>query len=205
MAGPSSLLLRTSCLVGGKSAAFVEPGCTVNIGPGVFDKDPLFVEPSAHDLHLTWNSPCRNRGDNFVPGVTVEDGEEDPRIAEGRIDIGADEFFPHLYHLRKVIPGQSIHIRLIADPGTDPARLAMSTSMVDPPRPTLFGDLYLVLPSDWREDIGPVPANGVLIYPFNVPAAWVAGEEYYFQALLGPIMDPRSELTNLMTLLVETP
>jgi hypothetical protein len=60
---------------------------------GNISQDPLFVNPSAYNYHLQFPSPCINAGDPaFVgePGETDIDG--DPRVAYGRVDMGADEF-----------------------------------------------------------------------------------------------------------------
>jgi nitrous oxidase accessory protein NosD len=62
-------------------------------GPGNIDADPLFADLSADDTHLLPGSPCRNGGDpmgGMADGTLDPDG--DPRILEGRIDMGADEF-----------------------------------------------------------------------------------------------------------------
>ena len=202
-ANPSSLTISFSCIKGGRPMVVRSPGCTITQGKGMIDDDPLFVEPEHHDLHLQADSPCRNAGDNNAPGITEEDIEEDPRIANDRVDMGGDEFHLHLYHLRKIIPGDLIHIRIVGEPLTPRVTLLMDRDMIDPPKPTVFGDLYLVLPADWRSGIGSIPANGVLIYPMNVPTYWVSGEEYYFQALAGKLFSSRTKLTNLHILRVE--
>jgi parallel beta-helix repeat protein len=56
--------------------------------------DPCFVNPNPpYDLHIKWNSPCRNKGDSngIPPDETDIDGEG--RIKYGRVDIGADEYY----------------------------------------------------------------------------------------------------------------
>jgi parallel beta-helix repeat protein len=58
-----------------------------------FVADPCFVNPnSPYDLHIKWNSPCRNKGDSngIPPDETDIDGEG--RI-NGIVDIGADEYY----------------------------------------------------------------------------------------------------------------
>jgi len=66
-------------------------------GPGVNDVN--------EDYHLTLDSPCIDAGDpNFVPtpGETDIDGE--PRLWDGRIDMGADEYVPSLQVPMKFTP-----------------------------------------------------------------------------------------------------
>jgi parallel beta-helix repeat protein len=56
---------------------------------------PLFLNAAAGDYHLTWYSPCVDEG---KPDST-EEGESDidgnPRVMGGRVDMGADEDYPH--------------------------------------------------------------------------------------------------------------
>ncbi|GAG54290.1 unnamed protein product, partial [marine sediment metagenome] len=54
--------------------------------------DPQFVDPANDDYHLLLNSPCIDAGDptGDYTGQTDIDGE--PRVINGRVDIGADEY-----------------------------------------------------------------------------------------------------------------
>jgi len=59
-------------------------------GVGNLSIDPLFVDVSNGDLHLSPDSPCINAGNNaYAQGTTDSDGN--PRIAGGTVDIGAYE------------------------------------------------------------------------------------------------------------------
>lgn len=63
-----------------------------NLPPGSDDisVDPLFVSLEQGDLHIQPASLCRNAGDNSIVIDSVDiDGQ--PRIADARVDIGADE------------------------------------------------------------------------------------------------------------------
>lgn len=61
-------------------------------GEGNINLDPRFVDAEGGDFHLTAASPCRNTGD---PESTITDDlDGDTRPAEGRSDVGADEFVP---------------------------------------------------------------------------------------------------------------
>jgi len=169
---------------------------------GNISADPLFVDAALGDLHLTLSSLCCEAGDNasVPPGVT-EDFEGDPRIASGTVDMGADEFHDHLYHLGNVVPGGLIHFRVIGTP-TAPVTLARGSGMQDPPQNTPYGDLLLAWPIR-SATIGAIGADGYLIFPWTVFSSWQPGEDHPFQALIGPLGNPASRLTNLMVLIVE--
>ena len=130
-------------------------------GTGNIDADPLFVNSAARDFHLTWDSPCRDAGDNTASGLPSVDFEGDPRIHDGTADMGADEFHPHLYHAGDVVPGGPVDIKIIGPPAA-PVTLALGSGIQDPPQPTPYGDLYLAFPLT-QFKLGAVQANGVLV------------------------------------------
>jgi hypothetical protein len=59
-------------------------------GEGNIDADPQFVDPGSGDLHLTWTSPCVNRG--TAEEAPADDLDGDLRPCMGSVDMGADEF-----------------------------------------------------------------------------------------------------------------
>jgi len=61
-------------------------------GTGNINTNPLFVDSSAGDYHLSVNSPCIDAGDSSyspAPGETDIDGQ--PRLMGDRVDMGSDE------------------------------------------------------------------------------------------------------------------
>ncbi len=198
---PSTFQASFSALRGGQSAIHVEPGCTLHWGSGMIDVDPRFVEPAAGDLHLRFDSPCKDVGDGTVPDLPSLDIEGDPRIAGSDVDMGADEFHPHLYHLGSVQPGNLISIRVLGTPAA-PVVLALGEGIQDPPQSTIYGDLFLGWPIQ-HFPLGAIPSEGVLLVNTLVPGSWTAGEERPLQALIGPFGNPSSLLTNLLNLTVE--
>ncbi len=54
--------------------------------------DPGLVSPATGDFHLLPGSPCINSGDSAAASATWCDADGHARIADGRVDIGADEF-----------------------------------------------------------------------------------------------------------------
>jgi len=107
-----------------------------------------------------------------------------------------------LYCTGDVIPGGPIEIRVVG-PSGEPVLLALGIGIQDPPQSTTYGDLYLILPVLWQANLGTIPANGILIFPGTVPSSWQTGDEYPIQALVGPIGNPNSSLTNLVVLTVQ--
>ena len=67
------------------SCTMPDPGGTGNIA-----SDPLFADAAAGNYRLQSNSPCLDAGNNaYVAGTTDLDGS--PRIANGKVDMGAYE------------------------------------------------------------------------------------------------------------------
>jgi parallel beta-helix repeat protein len=60
-------------------------------GTGNIDQNPLFVNAAAGNFHLLTDSPCINAGDNSASMLPGTDFEDDPRIIDGIVDMGADE------------------------------------------------------------------------------------------------------------------
>jgi len=66
---PSTVTINYSDVEGGFSAAYVEPGCTLDWGEGMIDNDPLFVSNPDGDYYLSQtstghgsDSPCLDAG-----------------------------------------------------------------------------------------------------------------------------------------------
>ncbi len=165
-------------------------------GLGCIDADPLFADSANNDYHLTRPSPCRNTADNSVVSE-LYDFEGDPRIHDGTVDMGADEFHLHLYSIGDVIPGSPIDVKVVGTPGTTPLTLGLGSGIQDPPQSTPYGDLWLLPPIRPRIPMPDIGGNGLSILIATIPNNWLSGEQYPFQVLAG------SELTNLMVLTVE--
>ena len=171
-------------------------------GTGNIDADPLFADAAGGDYHITWSSTCLDSGDNSVVTESF-DFEGDPRIALGFVvDMGADEYWFHLYHSGSVIPGSTIDLKVVGWP-TAPVTLALADRSVDPPTPTPHGDLHLPWPPLWSGYIGNVPSSGILTLPVTIPPGSTSGDTYYLQALVGQWGGPLTRLTNLGLLTAE--
>ena len=91
-AANDGILNVSYCDVQNGSAGVFLAGGTLNWLTGNIGTDPLFVDPPSDDYHLSAGSPCIDAGDpgGDYTGQTDIDGE--PRVMNGLVDMGADEF-----------------------------------------------------------------------------------------------------------------
>jgi len=168
-------------------------------GTGNINVDPAFADDTHQDYHITYNSPCRNSGTNNAPDLELLDElfdfEGDPRFAEGSVDMGADDFYPHLYYFDK---SYSPYIQVVGEPGMDPVFIIQGSGVQDPPAITPYGDLYLYGPAVFVKRTGPITSSGVFSEKFTNPGHMLPGETYPFQALIGDKSNPDAVLTNLL-------
>jgi nitrous oxidase accessory protein NosD len=172
--GTNTVTILHSDVKGRQASVHMDPGVTLNWGPGMIDADPLFVDGYSHDFHLTWNSPCRNAGINAaVPAAG--DFEGDPRIAHGTVDMGADEFHRHLYYMGDATPGYQVSLNFIGAPG-GAMILFVGSGLLDPPWSTMYGDWYIQFPLLFQGGFGVLPANGVAAFSVwissGIPCPW---------------------------------
>jgi hypothetical protein len=149
-------------------------------GAGNLDADPLFVDAQRGDYHILWGSPCRNAGLANARHPQV-DYEGDTRSS---IDIGADEFAPHLYWTGKNQIGGTVVIQMIGMPGSAPAVLRIGSGVLDPPIPTIWGDWYLEFPG-LRVDLGRLGSNGLASLTYTFPRDFPRPMAFPMQALIG--------------------
>ncbi len=109
LAEDSNALVNYTDVQGGPNDVYIGPDCTLSWGLGNIDVDPCFVEPGYWDANDTpddvnddfWiegdyyllpNSLCIDAGDpNYIPEPNETDIDGNPRIINGRIDMGAYE------------------------------------------------------------------------------------------------------------------
>ena len=199
---PSILTIDYSDVEGGQSAADVEAGSTLSWGAAMIESDPLFAAPLDNDFHLTIDSPCFNSGHNAAAGGDT-DFEGDRRIALSTVDMGADEFYFHLYAVGHALPGGTVEVKIVGFPGTQSVQFAMGWGVNDPPVPTRHGDLWLTRPFVWVRNPGIVPSTGILTFSLVVPSSASQGDMFPYQALVGTWGYTHATLTNLMVLVVE--
>jgi len=91
----------------------------------------------------------------------------DPRIADGTIDMGFDEFHPRLYQTGDPTPGGNIGLRLIGLP-KHPAMLYVAADCLSRPQPTKYG-LWHLEPPLLTIDLGLMPWMGMLKVEKRIP------------------------------------
>ncbi len=152
-------------------------------GTGNFDADPLFADTRFRDYHLTWNSPCIDKGDSSVIQFPAEDFDGGSRMANNQVDVGADEYAPWLYHDKGTIQGAPLTFKTVGVPG-DIVRLGIGTGLLTTPINTSYGKLYLRPPYRYNL-LGTIPSEGILEHETFVPHFWEYDERHYFQAIIG--------------------
>lgn len=160
-------------------------------GTGNINADPYFVEPESGDCHISYESPCRDTGDNNAPSLPEKDNEGDPRIGYGTADMGSDEFYPHLYCTGDFTPGGQVKGKVIGLPHTTPVYVLLSNGVRKNPVNTQWGELWLLSPWVMIGPLWPIPADGVMILAAELPVNIPPPYDVPFQALIG------SELSNL--------
>ncbi|MFH2001896.1 MAG: choice-of-anchor Q domain-containing protein, partial [Planctomycetota bacterium] len=163
----------------------------LNWGVEMIDSDPMFASSNTGDFHLTYNSPCRDAGNNdYITELT--DFEGDPRIWEGKVDIGADEFYKHFYCTGEFKPDGLIQGNLVGLPNAAPTGVFVGSGVLESPLSHMWGNFYLESP--WLLiPLVPIPSNGVLQIPSRLPDT-PAPYDIPMQALIG------WELSNLFVL-----
>jgi hypothetical protein len=179
------------------SVVAMPPSAVIWNAPTMLNANPAFADPANGDYHLTFGSPCKDVGDNSAQSIPTNDFEGDPRTAGGTTDMGADEFHTHLYWVGLASPGATITLKVVGEPFSPVAYLALGSGVLNPPVPLSYGNLYLLPPFVWTYYMGSIPATGIRSRQAAIPGNWTTAGTYPFQALtISPTLV--WELTNLM-------
>ncbi|MCX6344450.1 MAG: right-handed parallel beta-helix repeat-containing protein [Armatimonadetes bacterium] len=89
--------LRNNCVYGNTSSNY----SGIPPGTGDISADPMFVDRINGNYHLKAVSPCINAGWNSAPGLPLTDMDGQKRIQGLSVDIGADEWWPGIFDVKK--------------------------------------------------------------------------------------------------------
>lgn len=164
-------------------------------GIGNFNLDPQFVDPANQDYHLRSTSPCIDVGN----GTSTSDFEGD--ATSGPLDVGGDEFAPHLALTGDTSPGGTVRLGVYGKPGTAPVLFFISATRLDTGIPLAFGTFGLGVPliAGFPLDLGPIPSSSAIAFPAVIPVSAPVGVSLHMQAFLGA---PEWRLTNVESFVV---
>lgn len=199
---PATMYLSYSNVNVELGSIFTDTNCQISIGAGIISSNPYFVDPSKDDYHLTIYSPCVNAGDNDSVISLSKDNDGDPRVApiqDGTTDIGADEFYQHLYIRGAVQSGGEIDLVAIGIPNL-PATLYIRP-LIEEPHGGGGGFNSFTL---WDEmKLGPIPLSGALNRTIPVPSSAIPGDRYRLFVLEGYFGSEPQIMTNEIDLTIE--
>ena len=161
-------------------------------GYGNIDADPHFVDSKMSDFHIRFTSPCKDTGNNQAQYVPNFDCDGNQRICFGKIDMGVDEYYNYLYCTGKTLPKCGINVKIVGYPNCH-TLLFMGTDVLVQPRPTMYGDWYLMGPLMTILP-GTIPYHGIIDIPIRIPSTCPNPMDIPLQALI------RDELSNLCVL-----
>lgn len=101
-------------------------------GPGNISISPQFLDSQAEDFRLAPNSPCIDAGDPcYVPEPWETDIYGKPRMMDGRVDMGADEFVSTRVPCLTVFPKALEAVAMEGDPRPDSVVFYVHNSLSD--------------------------------------------------------------------------
>jgi hypothetical protein len=150
-------------------------------GESNIDSDPGFIDPVHGDYHLPIHSPCRGKGTTDRAHTAAQDFERNPRLPDGRVDLGADEFAPALYRAAR---DNAAWMRIIGPPG---ATVVVAVSQNKAPLPGIWahGDACRLDPPVTRVPWSAIPAGGWVELPLGLPPGVAADGTVHVQAIVG--------------------
>lgn len=186
----SVVFVGNDIVQGGTSGIVLYNGqSTLVTGSGMLASEPLFADAANGDYHIVHGSPARDAGATVTASIPSRDFEGDPRVSGTSVDIGCDEFHPHLYATGSAFPGGLVVVKLVGPPASDPVALAVSTlGLLSAPLPTPAGGWWLAFPILGPFILPQIPGSGILALPIAIDPAFPSPFEIPVQGLVGPVL-----------------
>jgi len=166
---PSALTIDHSDVQGGSKNVFQQTGATLMWGAGMIDADPDLAHSKRTDPHLSYTSPCVDRGSKEARHLPQDDLDGDARFVGAAVDIGADEFAPRLYQRERAYLGTTLEMAIAGAPGT-PVVWAYSIRLANPPLEIPGAGKLFLNPNQMALFFpGLMPGNGVLSISMAIP------------------------------------
>ena len=98
-------------------------------GTGNINTDPKFQDVSAGNFHLKDDSPCINSGDpGYGPGFGITDLDGEPRMMDGRTDMGVDEMTGTFTPIIDILPQKLDYTAFEGKGNPDPQILTLGNA-----------------------------------------------------------------------------
>ena len=131
-----------------------------------------------------------------APGTATSDFEGD--ATAGAVDVGGDEFAPHLAVTGHTEPGGAVRLGIYGPPNAAPVLFFISTTRLATGVPTPYGPFGLGFPliPGFPIDLGAMPATSAIAFPTLIPAIAPPGVALHMQAFVG------TKLTNVESFVI---
>ena len=113
------------------------------------------------------------------------DFEHNDRGADGFVDMGADEYAPHLYVVGATVPGATVNFVVIGLPTGTPCSAWLSPELQQQPTSTPYGDFWLEGRRVVLFENEPVSGADLLRIRWTIPGSIPPSTDIFCQGLLG--------------------
>jgi len=134
---PNSISVLYSNIQDGEAGIITNNDGEINWYEGNLDSDPLFLDPENDNYQFLSNSPCINTGTPDTTGLNLPEYDlaGNPRIYDGRIDMGCYEWQGTEINEELIIDNERINISNFPNPFNLNTTISFSISKKDKNKP----------------------------------------------------------------------